>query len=173
MAHRSVRAGFVRCHTKGTLMQSWVRLMSWCGSPGCLVHQTTWSTFLLVWEQRQQVLVGPGKRGTRKRYFVLQTCPSVSSETTHAARVSQLFPTAAEFLKWVSGWPTVRRGVLGCPPTPPMYKTTERAREGAWESNAKARGTLDEGLESVTGSRCQSFQVAHKGRSRPSITFKG
>lgn len=53
-----------------------------------------------------------------------------------------------------------------------MYKTTERAREGAWESNAKARGTLDEGLESVTGSRCQSFQVAHKGRSRPSITFK-
>lgn len=75
--------------------------------------ETTWSTFLLVWEQRQQVLVGPDKRGTRKRYFVLQTCPSVSSETTHAARGSQLFPTAAEFLKWVSGWPTVRRGVLG------------------------------------------------------------
>lgn len=47
-----------------------------------------------------------------------------------------------------------------------------RTGRGAWESSAKARGTLDTGLERVTGSRCQSFHVAHKGRSRPSITFK-
>lgn len=86
-------------------------------------------------------MVGPVKRGTRKRYFVLQTCPPMSSETTYTVKGAQLFPTAAEFLKWVGGWlTTVRREVLARPPIPLMYKTRKRAREGSLRRRCQLRG---------------------------------
>lgn len=45
------------------------------------VPPVAWATFLLLSEQRQHVVVGPGKRGKRERYFILQSYPPMLSGT--------------------------------------------------------------------------------------------